>query len=244
MKMRLHGVASKRRAMTPVARKPGPARGHILARATICVVAAILASPAAAQNIEQRVSSSIESGRIFRDQGKIVHEGPTIIVDYTARVDGWSATYWRAETGNRQTEETDICIGKAGNAMERAAYRIRLCMIEMVGPEAVHASASLDHALSDRWMLTGGMKVMRGGFRTETGYIGLAFADRAMGINAGVSYDTWSSDTVLQAGAGVSLPFLRASRLQVRCRVSSSSTRATSPGRAPEAGSSAASACA
>jgi len=168
------------------------------------ITTALTPLAARAQEVENSISASIESGRIFADQGFVLYEDLTFVSDYTVSYGDWYVDFWHAQT--RAANESDLCAGKTGTLAPRVEYDTNVCYFVIDGPEAYQLEFNVEYAITDELTFAARADIIRGGFETDVVYGGLAFTRGPFDINGGVSGDSWSEDVVLQAGAGVTFP--------------------------------------
>lgn len=170
------------------------------------ITTALTPLAARAQEVENSISASIESGRIFADQGLVQYRGRTYTGEYEISYGDWYASAWHAHTEPRASRETDLCAGKTGNMAPRVEYDTNACVFLLDGTEAYQLEFNVEYEITDELTFAARADVIRGGFETDVVYGGLAFTRGPFDVNGGVSGDSWSGDVVLQAGAGIALP--------------------------------------
>ena len=183
----------------------------------IAIIAGVFTAPTAAfaqsDTFSHTGSVAMESGRLFPEQGLALYDGFTVVADYTIthNQSGWYGNLWHAETGTRANNETDVCIGNRGAIDSATSYDVSGCMFEIAGPEAYRLRLAASHALNENWVVAVNGDIVRGGFETDTVRAQLQWHDEIFGPftgsgSVGVSYDTWSEDTVARLKLGVSFP--------------------------------------
>lgn len=181
---------------------------------TTILSAVAMATPAMAQeNCENNATIGYDTGRLFEKQGMNLYEGSTWIFDYTLTCGHYYADFWRAETGRRPFNETDVRVGRTGNLTNNLSYDASVALYEIYGPEAYELSGEVTYTVNDNWSVTGDVDIVRGGFETNTFLGEVAWSDELFGsfsanATAGVSFDTWSEDVVGRYSLGVSFPIV------------------------------------
>ncbi len=180
--------------------------------ATTALVSAVaFAAPAMAQEqqCENNASVSNDSGRLFANQGMDFYQGSTWTFDYTLSCGNYYANFWHAQTGRRAFNETDVRVGYANELSNNWSYDASFAFYELAGPEAYELSGEVTYTITNNWSVSGDINIVRGGFKTDTFLGEVAWSDELFGsvsgnASTGVSFDTWSEDTVGHLSLGVS----------------------------------------
>ncbi len=185
---------------------------------TTIMFAALVAASNAAVACAVDTSIAFETDRQFAEQDFTLHKGATGVGDGTLTCDAaehWKVygTYWQAQTDVTTNNEIDLVFGGVYQAGEHTTIDGNLAMFEIAGPEAYRARITVGHQINDNWSVSVNGDIVRGGFETEVVRGQVFYTHPLAGpfsynLRAGVSYDSWSGDTVAQWGAGVSTPFV------------------------------------
>lgn len=189
----------------------------------ITIAVGLLAAPAVAfaeteAAFSHAGSVSADSKRLFVEQGLVYYEGFTGVLDHTITHEesGVYGNVWHAETGNRRFNETDLCLGRRGALGSETDYDASYCAFLIDGPNAHRLRFVVSHQISESISadLTG--DIVRGGFETNTVRARLRASDELTdsvtgSASLGVSYDTWSEDTVGHVKLGITFPIFNLS---------------------------------
>lgn len=183
--------------------------------ATTALVSALAcAAPAMAQEEQQcngNASVGNDTGRLFAKQGLDFYQGSTGIFDFTLTCGRFYGNLWHAETGFQTFNETDGRVGVTGQITSDLSYDASVAIYVIDGPEAYELSGAVTYTINDNWSLKGDIDIIRGGFNTDVFFGEVRWSDELFGnvsgsASAGVSFDTWSRDTVGHLNLGASIP--------------------------------------
>lgn len=169
------------------------------------------ATPAFAQEAggpRFEVGGGVASGFLYPDQATVFSERTTTTFDATVCSNGWCGTIWTAQTGERETSETDLIVsrhfdtGPLNISLEGGYYLFS-------GEDIWSGMASATLPVSDSLSVTASYEVMGGGFDTNVvklaGNYEHSFTDRVAGdIEVAVSHDTSIDTQVVSYEAGLS----------------------------------------
>lgn len=179
--------------------------------------ALLCATPAMAE-CDNSVTTAFEGQREFAEQDFTLHRGLTFTADDTFTCDvaaRWKVygDGWLGQTDTPAHNEQDAIVGATYQAGEHTTIDASAAVFQIDGPDAYRLRLMVNYQFDDHWSAEVNGDVIRGGFETEvlraqvsrTGPLAWGFSDH---LRAGLSYDTWSGDTVFQWEVGISHPFI------------------------------------
>lgn len=156
-----------------------------------------LNSPALAQEDGWTLDgvAKVESGRIFREQGFTLYDGPTIVGDLTACRGNFCADLWRAQTSETAMNETDLTVWWSVPLAEGITFQPNVAFFELPEFKDVwRGRLTLTVQTSENCNVSVNADVLRGGLDSEVlrGQFGCNHQlseDLSLNWRAGAAYD-------------------------------------------------------